>query len=85
MQTELELAELRARVDDALALANNIDGDHHKQWTIDGMVRALTGDGYDAWVQAWEHCGNEKCDYHNDVDNTVDCDQGYSWDEGIAP
>jgi hypothetical protein len=26
------------------------DGDHHKAWVIDQMVRALTGDGYDKFV-----------------------------------
>lgn len=28
-----------------------IDGSHHKQWVIDQMVRALLGDGYEAWVE----------------------------------
>jgi hypothetical protein len=27
-----------------------IDGEHHKQWVIDQMLRALLADGYDAWV-----------------------------------
>lgn len=27
-----------------------IDGDHHKQWVIDQMIRMLLGDGYQVWV-----------------------------------
>lgn len=79
------IADLENRISDALALASSVDGAHYKQWCIDQMVRALTGDSYDDWVLAWEHCDNILCSYHNDVDNTVECDEGYSWDEGIAP
>lgn len=49
----------------------NIDGAHHKMWVIDQMVRALTGDGYAAWVA-------EACDGEDGPDT-------YEWDEGIAP
>ena len=49
-----------------------IEGDHHRAWTIDQMVRALTGDGYEAWVKKYEV--NEK-----------DPEDPYEWDEGIAP
>lgn len=48
-----------------------IDGGHHKTWVIDQMVRALTGDEYDAWVA--NYCDGE------------DGPETYSWDEGIAP
>lgn len=30
------------------------DGDHHKMWVIDQMVRQITGDQYDAWVKEFE-------------------------------
>ncbi len=49
-----------------------IDGDHHKTWVIDQMVRALTGKQYKKIVEAY--CRVE--------DNPDDC---YTWDEGIAP
>ena len=58
----------------ALEIAYNygsIDGDHHKMWVIDQMVRALTGDEYEEWVS--EFC-LEDGDPH-----------AYEWDEGIAP
>lgn len=57
----------------ALTIAEygGIDGAHHKQWVIDQMVRALTGDGYEAWVVR-----------QRDGDDGPDT---YEWDEGIAP
>jgi hypothetical protein len=46
-----------------------IDGDHHKQWVIDQMLRAILGDnGYKEWVQKM----NSDPDYE-------------PWDVGIAP
>ncbi len=47
-----------------------IDGDHHKQWVLDQVVRALADD-YDAWVR--EHKAGD------------DGPDTYEWDEGIAP
>jgi len=47
------------------------DGDQHKAWVIDQMVRALTGSAYTEWVAA--ACAGE------------DGPDTYSWDEGIAP
>ena len=61
-------------IEKALDVANNyggIDGDHHKTWVIDQMVRALTGDLYEKWVA--EHCAGE-------------CGpDSYEWDTGVAP
>ena len=48
-----------------------IDGDHHKTWVIDQVVRALTGPSYKRWVR--EHCAGEDGPYT------------YTWDVGIAP
>lgn len=47
------------------------DGAHHKQWTIDQMIRILAGDEYDLLVV--KACAGE------DGPNT------YTWDTGIAP
>jgi hypothetical protein len=52
-------------------LYGGIDGAHHKQWVLDQVVRALTGDKYPEWVAA-QKAGE-------DGPNT------YEWDEGIAP
>lgn len=65
---------LQHRVGMALELAENyggFDGAHHKMWVIDQMVRALTGDGYGAWVRKYQ--------------NGEDGPNTYEWDEGIAP
>jgi len=59
----------------ALAVASECgqtDGAHHKAWVIDQMVRALLGDGYEAWVTAYRTVPG-------------DPDDQYSWDEGSAP
>lgn len=46
-------------------------GEHHKQWLIDQIVRALTRDGYDQWVEVFK--AGEDGPYT------------YEWDRGIAP
>ena len=48
-----------------------IDGDHHKAWVIDQMVRILAGDEYESVVRM--ACNGE------DGPNT------YTWETGIAP
>jgi hypothetical protein len=63
-----------ARVQEALDLLfayGTVDGDHHKMWVIDRVVRALTGDKYEQWVK--DFCDGE------------DGPETYAWDEGIAP
>jgi len=62
------------KVEKAIELAvrfGGIDGDHHKSWVIDQMVRVLAGPGYDELVK--EACDGE------DGPNT------YDWDIGIPP
>lgn len=48
-----------------------IDGDHHKAWVIDQIVRILTGDKYKEWVKEYTY-----------DEETGEC---YSWNKGIAP
>jgi len=62
------------RIDAAIELAvryGGIDGDHHKAWVIDQMVRALAGDRYEQIVTDAK-MGDEGPD-------------SYRWDVGIAP
>jgi hypothetical protein len=64
----------KERIRTALLIAReygSIDGDNHKMWTIDQMVRALAGKNYEEWVA--ETCEGESGP------------QTYRWDEGIAP
>lgn len=65
---------MKPDIEQALQVAKDyggIDGDHHKAWVIDQMVRALTGDEYETFVA--------EANQGEDGPNT------YSWDEGIAP
>lgn len=62
------------RIKKALTLIvrfGGINGDHHKAWVIDQVVRALAGRGYRKFVR--DACDGE------------DGPETYSWDEGIAP
>lgn len=61
------------KIEQALTMAHygSTDGDHHKMWVIDQMVRALTGDSYAAWVK--EHKSGE------------DGPETYEWETGIVP
>jgi hypothetical protein len=47
------------------------EGDHHRMWVIDQMVRHLTGPDYEGWIRRFEH-GEEG-------------PHTYEWDVGIAP
>lgn len=63
----------RERIDEALGIISRyggIDGDHHKQWVLDQVVRALHPN-YPEWVRV-QRAGE-------DGPNT------YAWDEGIPP
>ena len=62
------------RIKDALDVAwqaGGMDGEHHKAWVIDQMVRALTGPDYAEWVAA-RKIGE-------------DGPETYGWDVGTAP
>lgn len=62
------------RIKAALDIASryaSVDGAHHKDWVIDQMVRALTGDDYNRFVTNAKH-GDDGPDI-------------YEWNEGIAP
>lgn len=63
-----------SRIPKAIEIAvkyGGIDGDHHKAWVIDQMVRALAGDEYAAIVA--------------EAKNGEGGPETYEWNEGIAP
>lgn len=72
-----------------------IDGDHHKAWVIDQMVRALTGCpkvdliGTDCRGEKYEYSGQGESDeYLKLVANACAGSDGpatYEWAVGIAP
>jgi hypothetical protein len=62
------------RIELALEIAledGQTDGDHHKLWVIDQIVRVLTGDRYEQVIT--EYCAGE------------DGPETYFWETGIAP
>lgn len=68
------IKEQNEKISEALDMAfqyGQIDGGHHKMWVIDQMIRALTGEKYNEWIE----------DYIYDK-KTGDT---YIWDEGIVP
>lgn len=67
-ETDGERIELAVK----LALEDGqVDGDHHKMWVIDQMLRLLAGDRYEELIAGY-------CDGKDGPDT-------YTWDEGIAP
>lgn len=68
------MEELQKRIDEAIELMvrfGGIEGDHHKAWVIDQVVRILAGDGYEQLVK-------EACDGEEGPET-------YTWEEGIPP
>jgi len=55
---------------DLIWTLGGIDGDHHKQWLIDQLVRVLA-ENYEDWVIKFK--------------DGEDGPDTYDWDEGIAP
>lgn len=67
--------ELKDRINKALDTIfryGQIDGDHHKAWVIDQVVRNLLGDKYEEFITL----------YKTDEDSG---EEEYEWEEGIAP
>jgi len=67
----MDAVERRDAAIDLAVRYGGIDGDHHKAWVIDQMVRILAGDEY--------------ADIVADARFGVDGPETYDWDEGIAP
>ena len=49
------------------------DGEHHKTWVIDQMLRVLLGDRYQIWVADRE------------AEIRRDDDPSYKWNVGVSP
>ena len=62
---------------DEIVLSAGYDGEHHKQWLIDFIVRRITGDNYEAFVKAYE----EPIVYSDQEDDYAQ----QEWNPGIAP
>lgn len=55
---------------DLISKYGGIDGDHHKQWVLDQVIRVLAPD-YEEWIKEYEFGENGP--------------DTYTWDAGIAP
>ena len=90
--------ELRDRIVDALLVASSYgqtDGDHHKAWVIDQMVRYLTGcplvsrEAIDAYGKPYTFLSlGESDEYRSFVAQHNAGEDGpdtYGWSGGIAP
>ncbi len=65
-------SEPKKRIKSAIEIAvkyGGIDGDHHKSWVIDHMVRALAGDEYDEVVRLAKN--GEESQPHDDIADTL--------------
>jgi hypothetical protein len=77
------------------AKSGQVDGEHHKAWAIDQMVRALTGcpmvtrTAIDHRYQPYEYkAQGESEEYQRFIAEYRAGEDGpntYSWEEGIAP
>lgn len=90
----LPTASLEDRINKALAVAvayGGIDGAHHKDWTIDQMVRALTGCPVVKDNLGTEHVihqQGESAEYQGLIAQACAGEDGpntYEWSTGIAP
>jgi len=72
MKFDNNCVKIQAALDIACQYSQ-IEGEHHKAWCIDQMVRALLGANYHKWIEANNEWDEEEQEYT------------YDWDEGIAP
>lgn len=78
----LKKDELIARIENALVRAfatGQIDGSHHKMWTIDQMIRCLTGCPYNEL--------EDSCELSSEYERFIEeyCGDDYDWEIGKAP
>ena len=74
MAEHIPICSATNRIQDALDIIEQyggIAGGHHKAWVLDQVLRALTGDVYELWVE--RYCRGE------------DGPDTYDWDEGTPP
>lgn len=72
MTKEEKLEAIIVKALEIIVKYGGTDGSHHKDWVMDQVVRILTGNNYESFV-------NEACKGPNGEPNL------YSWDCGIAP
>jgi len=89
---------MKERIKKALEVAveyGGIDGDHHKAWVIDQMVRELTGcptvqeEGTDVHGKKYTYDALGESEEYQELVRTAregeDGPETYDWETGIAP
>jgi hypothetical protein len=88
---------MKERIEKALEIAMTtvVDGDHHKMWTIDQMVRALTGcpmilrTAVDCNGKDYSYYAQGESDEYEEFVSAAKYGEygpdTYEWDEGVAP
>lgn len=71
MDSEDQKQQKLNRILELVEQYGGIDGAHHKQWVLDQIIRTITQDNYEQWVE--DYCDGE------------DGPDTYEWDEGITP
>lgn len=67
----MELTKKEKKVLDIIEQYGSIDGNHHKQWVLDQVIRILTEEEYEKWIKEFK--------------DGEDGPETYDWDEGIPP
>lgn len=70
------MTDKEKQIHDLLYQYGQIDGDHHKTWVIDQVMRILHGDNYEAQIKEYEY---------KDSDGNETEEKGYTLDIGVAP
>lgn len=65
------LAHKIMKVVEIIEQYGGIEGDHHRAWVLDQVVRTITDEYYEDWVKSYNQ-GEEG-------------PNSYAWDKGIAP
>jgi len=64
-QQSMRGSESSQKIDTALNLISRwggIDGDNRQKWLVDQILRTLTGDDYDEWIEEYEDDGEYEWD-----------------------
>lgn len=70
------------KIEDIIVQFGQIDGDHHKSWVIDQVMRIMKGAEYDYFVEYDNFV--KKYEYADDDGNLTD-EKLYEWEVGIPP
>ena len=75
-----EMLEIKIKtleeIEKVVVTDSQYDGDHHKAWVLDQVMRIIKGDKYEEFIKEYEYSG---------MYGKPGAEKEYTWDEGIAP